>query len=68
MSEADVRDLGREIYHARLKEAWGPHWVVRDRWPKDDAAWRQYPHQPAAEVDLCLVQARAALRWWSERA
>jgi hypothetical protein len=60
----EIRDLGRVLYVARMKEAWGEHWAVRDVWPPDDKAWRQYPHQPIAEVDLILVQARAALEWF----
>lgn len=65
--EAEVRELGRVIYVARLREAWGAHWPNKDRWPQDAEAWRQYPHQPAAEIDLTLVQAKAALAWFAIR-
>jgi hypothetical protein len=62
------RALGRELYAARLQAAWGQHWTVKDRWPVDDEAWRAYAHFPIAEVDLVLVQARAALKWFAEQA
>lgn len=61
------RELGRVIFLARIKEAWGPHWPARDVWPKDAEAWRAYPHNPIAEVDLILAQARAALAWFGAR-
>ena len=68
MSDADARELGRVIYVARLREAWGSYWTNKDRWPVDEAAWRQFPHHPAAEIELILVQARAALEWFASRA
>ena len=37
--------------------------ALPDKWPKDEAAWRQLPHHPIAEVELILFEARAALKW-----
>ena len=67
VSLTPLLDLSRVLYEARLKEAWGPHWAHRDVWPKDAEAWRAYPHNPIAEVDLILAQAKAALAWMEER-
>lgn len=64
MTLTPLLDLARELYYARLKDAWGAHWIVRDRWPASPEAWRAYPHHPIAEVDLCIAQARAALMWF----
>jgi hypothetical protein len=61
-----LRRLGRAIYEARLKEAWGAWWVNRDVWPKDDRAWREFLHNPIAEVELILVQAKAAIKFFEE--
>jgi hypothetical protein len=65
-SAAMVRDLARALYTARLQTAWGAHWIVRDRWPADAEAWREYPHAPSAEVDLAIAQARAAFAWFAD--
>lgn len=60
-----LRSLGKALYEARMRQAWGRNWQANSRWPADDQAWREYPHHPVAEVDLILVQARAALDWWA---
>lgn len=65
--EEQRRSLGRAMYLARIQAAWGAHWPMKDKWPADAEAWRAYPHHPAADVDLCLVQADAALKWWAEQ-
>lgn len=58
-----LQGLARAIYVGRLREAWGQGWERRDVWPKDDKAWRAYPHNPIAEVDLALASAREAVRY-----
>ena len=63
----EEREMGEVLYYARIKEAWGSHWPIRDKWPKDDEAWRAFPHAPAAEVELILVEAKAALKWFAEK-
>lgn len=57
------QDLGHVLYAARMRSAWGDNWKLRSQWPSSMAAWRAYPHNPVAEVDLILEQARAALSW-----
>ena len=66
-SNADgaLRELGQVIYEARIKEAWGPNWINRPQWPADAEAWRAYPHNPIADVDLALASARAAFAWFA---
>ena len=51
--------LGKIIWEARLREAWGKHGetlILQQPWPKHIAA-----HDIAAEHQLCIVQAKAAL-------
>ena len=60
---SDPREVARVIYEARMAEAWGPTWVSRSKWPKDRRAWRDYTLNPIAEVHLCLVEAKAALKF-----
>lgn len=52
-------DLGRIIWEARIREAWGKHAdhvMARTPWPKHRAA-----HDIAAEHELCIAQAQAAI-------
>ena len=56
-------ELASLLYHARKREAWG-HGNYTNTFPDiDDAkAMRAYPHNPVAEVDLALAQAKAVLK------
>lgn len=62
-----TRELGRVIYEARIKEAWGPSWTNRPQWPDGAESWRAYPHNPIADVDLALASARAVMVWLMEQ-
>lgn len=52
--------LGKIIWEARLREAWGKHaenLIRQQPWPKHIAS-----HDIAAEHQLCIVQAEAAIK------
>jgi len=52
-------DLGRILWEARIREAWGASAesiLARTPWPKHAAS-----HDISADHQLCIVQARAAL-------
>jgi hypothetical protein len=59
----EIWKLAHLLYHARKREAWG-HGNYTNTFPDlDDAkAMRAYPHNPVAEVDLALAQAKAVLK------
>lgn len=66
---ADIPDdvieaVAREIFYGMKIEAWGRAEGTRRAdamWPADEKAWRAYPHNPVAEVDLAFAAARAAI-------
>ncbi len=54
-------DMAELLYYARIKEAWGDHWNSRPRFPHSPKERRAHEHNPIAEVELALAQARAVL-------
>lgn len=62
MNEQTIR-VAKAIYEARLKRAWGSHWVHKNVWPDfaDPKVMRAYPHNPIADVDLAFASAEAAI-------
>lgn len=64
---ARIQALGRVLYVARMKTLWGAHWTMKDVWPADDEAWREYPHHPIAAVDLILAEATAGVEWMAQQ-
>lgn len=60
MTDTNEFDLGRVLFEARKREAWGQlaqQMIDRDPWPKHVAAPR------SAEHDLAMAQARAVLAY-----
>lgn len=54
-------DVAQLLYYARIKEAWGDRWTTRPRFPETPKGRRAHQHNPVAEVELALAQARAIL-------
>ena len=62
--DAEVEAVARAIFYGMKVEAWGRAEGTRRAdavWPADEKAWRAYPHNPVAEVDLAFAGARAAI-------